>query len=46
MYAIRSYYVATPSQDMVLGIYYLTLAKNDVKGSNKLFGNVDEIMIA
>ena len=38
--------IATPSQDMVLGIYYITLEKNAVKGSNKLFANVDEIRIA
>ena len=38
--------IATPSQDMVLGIYYISLEKNDVKGSNKLFANVDEIRIA
>jgi DNA-directed RNA polymerase subunit beta' len=38
--------IATPSQDMVLGIYYMTLEKNGVKGSNKLFANVDEIRIA
>ncbi|WP_348653000.1 DNA-directed RNA polymerase subunit beta' [uncultured Sulfurimonas sp.] len=38
--------IATPSQDMVLGIYYISLEKNGVKGSNKLFGNVDEINIA
>ncbi|MBU1991006.1 DNA-directed RNA polymerase subunit beta' [bacterium] len=38
--------IATPSQDMVLGIYYITLEKNSVKGSNKLFANVDEIRIA
>jgi DNA-directed RNA polymerase subunit beta' len=38
--------IATPSQDMVLGIYYITLEKNGVKGSNKLFANVDEISIA
>ncbi|MDP1784574.1 MAG: DNA-directed RNA polymerase subunit beta', partial [Sulfuricurvum sp.] len=38
--------IATPSQDMVLGLYYLTLGKNEVKGSNKLFSNVDEVMIA
>ena len=38
--------IATPSQDMVLGIYYITLEKNGVKGSNKLFANVDEIRIA
>jgi len=38
--------IATPSQDMVLGIYYISLEKNGVKGSNKLFANVDEINIA
>ncbi len=38
--------IATPSQDMVLGIYYTTLEKSGVKGSNKLFANVDEVMIA
>ena len=38
--------IATPSQDMVLGVYYITLEKNAVKGSNKLFANVDEINIA
>ena len=38
--------IATPSQDMVLGIYYITLEKNGVKGSNKLFANVDEVNIA
>jgi DNA-directed RNA polymerase subunit beta' len=31
---------------MVLGIYYITLEKNGVKGSNKLFSNVDEVKIA
>ncbi len=38
--------IATPSQDMVLGLYYLSLEKNGVKGSNKLFANVDEVTIA
>ena len=38
--------IATPSQDMVLGIYYITLEKNGVKGSNKLFANVEEVKIA
>ncbi|MCW9025908.1 MAG: DNA-directed RNA polymerase subunit beta', partial [Thiovulaceae bacterium] len=38
--------IATPSQDMVLGIYYMTLEKNGVKGSNKLFASVDEVNIA
>lgn len=38
--------VAVPSQDMILGLYYLTLEKTDVKGEHKLFGNIDEVMIA
>ena len=38
--------IATPSQDMVLGIYYMSLEKNGVKGSNKLFGNTNEVKIA
>jgi DNA-directed RNA polymerase subunit beta' len=38
--------IATPSQDMVLGLYYLSLEKNGVKGSNKLFANVNEVVIA
>jgi len=38
--------IATPSQDMVLGIYYISLEKNGVAGSNKLFAGVDEVVIA
>ncbi len=38
--------IAVPSQDMILGLYYLTLVKEDVVGQHKLFANVDEIMIA
>ncbi|MBN2721684.1 MAG: DNA-directed RNA polymerase subunit beta' [Campylobacterales bacterium] len=38
--------VTVPSQDMILGLYYLTLEKTDVKGEHKLFGNIDEVMIA
>ncbi len=38
--------IAVPSQDMILGIYYLTLEKTDVVGEHKLFANVDEVMIA
>ncbi len=38
--------IATPSQDMVLGIYYITLEKNGVKGSNKLFADADEVLVA
>ena len=38
--------IATPSQDMVLGIYYISLEKTGLSGSNKLFANVDEVNIA
>ena len=38
--------IATPSQDMVLGIYYISLEKNGAKGANKLYANVDEVKIA
>ncbi|STP12222.1 DNA-directed RNA polymerase subunit beta' [Helicobacter mustelae] len=38
--------VAVPSQDMVLGLYYLSLEKNQVAGEHKLFGSIQEIMIA
>lgn len=38
--------VTVPSQDMVLGLYYLSLAKEGSRGEHKLFSNVDEIMIA
>jgi len=38
--------IATPSQDMVLGLYYISLEKNGVLGSNKLFASVDEVKIA
>ncbi len=38
--------VAVPSQDMVLGSYYLTLLKPDDKGAGKCFRDVDEAMMA
>ncbi len=38
--------IAVPTQDMVLGLYYLSLEKNNAKGENKLFSGIDEIMIA
>jgi len=38
--------IAVPSQDMILGLYYLTLEKNDVVGQHKLFANVNEVLIA
>ena len=38
--------VAVPSQDMVLGLYYLSLEKPDSKGEHKLFSNFNEIAMA
>jgi len=38
--------IAVPSQDMILGLYYLTLEKTEVKGEHKLFANVEEVEIA
>ncbi|MFW5619566.1 MAG: DNA-directed RNA polymerase subunit beta', partial [Campylobacter hyointestinalis] len=38
--------VTVPSQDMVLGIYYLSLEKEEAKGANKIFASVDEVMIS
>ena len=38
--------VTVPSQDMVLGLYYLSLAKDDSKGEHKSFSNIDQILIA
>ncbi|MEF9840322.1 MAG: DNA-directed RNA polymerase subunit beta' [Lachnospiraceae bacterium] len=38
--------VAVPSQDMVLGIYYLTQARPGVKGEGKYFKNLNEAILA
>ena len=38
--------VAVPSQDMVLGIYYLTLQKDGEPGEGKIFKDPNEAMLA
>jgi DNA-directed RNA polymerase subunit beta' len=38
--------IAVPSQDMVLGVYYLTKARNGVKGEGKIFSSEEEVVIA
>ncbi|MEX0770020.1 MAG: DNA-directed RNA polymerase subunit beta' [Balneolaceae bacterium] len=38
--------VAVPSQDMVLGVYYLTKMANDKRGEGKTFSSTDEVLIA
>ena len=38
--------IAVPSQDMVLGIYYLTKMGSGKKGEGKTFASTDEVIIA
>src|SRR5471032_723653 len=38
--------IAIPSQDIVLGCYYLTKSKNGAKGEGRAFGNPDDVMLA
>jgi DNA-directed RNA polymerase subunit beta' len=38
--------VVTPSQDMVLGNYYLTLEKEDVIGEGMVFNDINEALLA
>jgi DNA-directed RNA polymerase subunit beta' len=38
--------ITVPTQDMVLGLYYLTKAKPGAKGEGRSFANIDEVVIA
>ena len=38
--------VATPTQDMVLGLYYLSLQRDGAEGEGKIFRNIDEAVLA
>ncbi len=38
--------LAVPSQDMVLGIYYLTKSKPGAKGEGRTFGSPEEVLLA
>ncbi len=38
--------IAVPSQDIVLGCYYLTKAKPGAKGEGRAFGNPDDVLLA
>ena len=41
-----SYPICTPSQDMVLGSYYLTVLKDNAKGNGKVFKDEEEAILA
>jgi DNA-directed RNA polymerase subunit beta' len=38
--------ITVPTQDMVLGLYYLTKAKPGAKGEGRAFANTEEVMLA
>ncbi|HUF03498.1 MAG TPA: DNA-directed RNA polymerase subunit beta' [Aridibacter sp.] len=38
--------ITVPSQDIVLGCYYLTLARDGMKGENGIFSSVEEVLLA
>ncbi len=38
--------VCTPTQDMILGSYYLTIERDDAKGIGKVFSDIDEMEMA
>ena len=38
--------ITVPSQDIVLGCYYMTKAKNEAKGAGRVFGCVDHVGLA
>jgi DNA-directed RNA polymerase subunit beta' len=38
--------IAVPSQDIVLGCYYLTKAKVGAKGEGRVFGTMDDVILA
>ncbi|WP_308918213.1 DNA-directed RNA polymerase subunit beta' [Jannaschia sp. LMIT008] len=35
--------IIVPSQDMVLGLYYVTMERDGMKGEGKIFGSTDEV---
>ena len=38
--------ITVPTQDMVLGLYYLTKGKPGAKGEGRAFANIDEVLLA
>jgi DNA-directed RNA polymerase subunit beta' len=35
-----------PSQDIVLGCYYLTKSKSNAKGEGRAFSSIDDVLLA
>ncbi|MDE1160937.1 MAG: DNA-directed RNA polymerase subunit beta' [Acidobacteriaceae bacterium] len=38
--------ISVPTQDLVLGLYYLTKAKVGAKGEGRVFANIEEVLMA
>src|SRR5881398_2461147 len=38
--------ITVPSQDIVLGCYYLTLGRDELKGEGKAFNSIDDVLLA
>ena len=38
--------ITVPSQDIVIGVYYLTKSKPSAKGADRLFGSADDVLLA
>jgi DNA-directed RNA polymerase subunit beta' len=38
--------IAVPTQDMVLGLYYLTKSRTGTKGEGRTFASIDDVLIA
>src|SRR6187200_3149096 len=38
--------IAVPSQDIVLGCYYLTKSKSNAKGEGRAFSSIDDVLLA
>ena len=38
--------ITVPTQDLVLGLYYLTKAKKGAKGEGRVFANIEEVLMA
>src|SRR3978361_1268192 len=38
--------ITVPTQDLVLGCYYLTLSRDGMKGENKVFASLEEVLLA
>src|SRR6202041_644761 len=38
--------ITVPTQDMVLGLYYLTKSKPGAKGEGRIFANIEEVLMA